>query len=123
MQKFDQRVRDAIAVVPEGQWREFAGFSGPRLDATVGWDKVVLIGDANHPLSGRQSRPKFFFFFKSNTFVLMRWLGAFGSGATFAMEDAWILARTLEHTQRSPSPIRDALAVFDAIRSPYYAKM
>ncbi|EFX02212.1 FAD-binding monooxygenase [Grosmannia clavigera kw1407] len=98
--KFDKRVRDAIGTVPEGQWREFAGFAGPRLDAIVGWDKVVLIGDASHPLSG-----------------------AFGSGATFAMEDAWILARALERTQQSPSQVRDALAIFDAIRSPYYARM
>lgn len=52
VQNFDQRVKDAIEVVPEGQWREFSGFSGPLLESVTGWDKVVLIGDASHPLSG-----------------------------------------------------------------------
>jgi salicylate hydroxylase len=42
-----------VKVVPEGAWREFAMFAGPRLDRIIGWDnKVALIGDASHPLSG-----------------------------------------------------------------------
>lgn len=45
-------MRDAIDAVPEGQWREFAGYSGPRLEKITGWDKVALIGDSSHPLSG-----------------------------------------------------------------------
>ncbi|KAF7552704.1 hypothetical protein G7Z17_g4113 [Cylindrodendrum hubeiense] len=98
--EFDQRVKDAIDVVPEGQWREFAGYAGPRLDKITGWDKVVLIGDASHPLSG-----------------------AFGSGATFAMEDGWILARALERSQLSSHSLPDALEIFEQIRSPYYARM
>lgn len=49
--------------------------------------------------------------------------GAFGSGATFAMEDGWILARALEFTRFASRPARDALEIFDQIRSPYYAKM
>ncbi|OKL61015.1 hypothetical protein UA08_03110 [Talaromyces atroroseus] len=98
--KFDQRVRDAVGVVPEGQWREFAGYAGPRLEHITGWDKVVLIGDASHPLQG-----------------------AFGSGATFAMEDGWILARALERTRSSASPLPRALKIFDEIRSPYYMRM
>lgn len=49
--------------------------------------------------------------------------GAFGSGATFAMEDGWILARALEFTQATSRPTRDALEIFEQIRSPYYAKM
>lgn len=36
----------------EGEWREFATFAGPRLDKITHWDKVALIGDASHPLSG-----------------------------------------------------------------------
>ncbi|KAJ5259631.1 hypothetical protein N7478_012612 [Penicillium angulare] len=79
--KFDKRVRDAVAVVPEGHWREFAGYAGPRLER------------------------------------------AFGSGATFAMEDGWILARALEEKRLSDSPIQGALDIFDRIRSPYYHKM
>ncbi|KAH7007717.1 FAD-binding monooxygenase [Ilyonectria destructans] len=98
--KFDQRVRDAIDAVPEGQWREFAGYSGPRLEKITGWDKVALIGDSSHPLSG-----------------------AFGSGATFAMEDGWILVRALERTQHSSRSILDTLEIFENIRSPYYERM
>lgn len=49
--------------------------------------------------------------------------GAFGSGATFAMEDGWILARALEHSQFASHPVEKALEVFNAIRSPYYARM
>ncbi|KAH7144317.1 hypothetical protein B0J13DRAFT_607686 [Dactylonectria estremocensis] len=98
--KFDQRVRDAVDVVPEGQWREFAGFAGPRLEKITAWNKVALIGDSSHPLSG-----------------------AFGSGATFAMEDGWILARALEQTQHSSQSISEALEIFEKIRSPYYTRM
>ncbi|OQD62555.1 hypothetical protein PENPOL_c012G08521 [Penicillium polonicum] len=100
VEKFDQRIRDAVSAVTEGEWREFATFAGPRLDKITHWDKVALIGDASHPLSG-----------------------AFGSGATFAMEDGWILARALEFTQFASRPARDALEIFEQIRAPYYAKM
>lgn len=50
-------------------------------------------------------------------------LGAFGSGATFAMEDGWILARALEYTQSRSLPVSEALEIFNTVRSPYYAKM
>jgi 2-polyprenyl-6-methoxyphenol hydroxylase-like FAD-dependent oxidoreductase len=60
---------------------------------------VVLIGDASHPLSG-----------------------AFGSGAAFALEDGWILARAIEYT-RSSGGLKEALDIFDRIRSPYYLNM
>ncbi|KAJ5969960.1 hypothetical protein N7501_006208 [Penicillium viridicatum] len=100
VEKFDRRIRDAVSAVTEGEWREFATFAGPRLDKITHWDKVALIGDASHPLSG-----------------------AFGSGATFAMEDGWILARALEFTRFASRPARDALEIFEQIRAPYYAKM
>ncbi|KAJ5457264.1 hypothetical protein N7530_012538 [Penicillium desertorum] len=100
VETFDQRIRDAISAVTEGEWREFATFAGPRLNKITDWNKVALIGDASHPLSG-----------------------AFGSGATFAMEDGWILARALELTRFASRPTRDALGIFEQIRSPYYAKM
>lgn len=45
-------MRDAISAVPEGYWREFAQFAGPSLEKIVGWGKIVLIGDASHPLNG-----------------------------------------------------------------------
>jgi salicylate hydroxylase len=61
---------------------------------------VVLIGDASHPLSG-----------------------AFGSGAAFALEDAWILARSIEYSRAVGADLSHALEIFDSIRSPYYARM
>ncbi|TVY71450.1 FAD-dependent monooxygenase tropB, partial [Lachnellula suecica] len=94
---YDPRVREALAKVPEGMWKEFSAFTGPRLEGLTAWDKVVLIGDASHPLTG-----------------------AFGSGAAFAMQDGWILAQAIAHTRHS---IPAALAIFDEIRSPYYRRM
>ncbi|KAJ9194491.1 hypothetical protein DTO164E3_4181 [Paecilomyces variotii] len=101
---YDKRVQETLAQVPRGEWKEFAAFAGPRLKTLTKWDKIVLIGDASHPLSG-----------------------AFGSGAAFALEDGWILARTLKHTnatlQPSQESLGEALSIFDAIRSPYYLRM
>ncbi|KAL6243788.1 hypothetical protein RBB50_009222 [Rhinocladiella similis] len=99
---YDTRIREFLAQVPEGQWKEFAAFAGPRLDKLTGWDKIVLLGDASHPLSG-----------------------AFGSGAAFAIEDGWILARTIEYaySRATSQPLTKALDMFDRIRSPYYLRM
>jgi salicylate hydroxylase len=84
--------------VPQGNWREFAAFAGPELSQLTAWDnKIVLVGDSSHALSG-----------------------AFGSGAGFAMEDGWILAQTLRHYKNDRSK---ALPLFDAIRLPYYSRM
>ena len=60
----------------------------------------MLLGDASHPLSG-----------------------AFGSGAAFALEDGWILARAIEYARATSAPLEKALDVFDHIRSPYYLRM
>jgi salicylate hydroxylase len=85
--------------------------AGPCLAEITAWDKVALIGDASHPLSG-----------------------AFGSGAAFAMEDGWILARALEREYSrngngslsmaaKATAIRNALRIFQVIRGPYYERM
>lgn len=60
-------------------------------------------------------------------------IGAFGSGAAFAMEDGWILAQSIEYVfsalaskQSSFSKqdgLQKVLNIFDTIRSPYYARM
>lgn len=52
-------------------------------------------------------------------------LGAFGSGAAFAIEDGWILARTIEYaySRATSQPLTKALDMFDRIRSPYYLRM
>lgn len=54
---------------------------------------------------------------------LRNFVGAFGSGAAFALEDGWILARAIEYTRAQSLPLRDALAIVDEIRSPYYERM
>lgn len=96
-------------------------FAGPRLDSIIGWDnKIALIGDASHPLSGKISASALNPLIDG---VSQLSLGAFGSGATFAMEDGWILARALEYTQSLSLPVGDALEIFNTIRSPYYARM
>ncbi|CEL03047.1 hypothetical protein ASPCAL04205 [Aspergillus calidoustus] len=106
--EYDPRIQAVLRAVPEGSWREFAMVAGPCLPEITAWDKVALIGDASHPLSG-----------------------AFGSGAAFAMEDGWILARALESEfPRSGNgdidkaqTVRNALRIFQRIRGPYYERM
>jgi salicylate hydroxylase len=49
---YDSRVRETLSRVPDGLWKEFSSFAGPRLEKVTAWDKVVLIGDASHPLTG-----------------------------------------------------------------------
>jgi salicylate hydroxylase len=87
-----------IKRVPQGGWREFAAFAGPEMPTLTAWEnKIVLVGDASHALSG-----------------------AFGSGAGFAMEDGWILAQCLLQYEND---VAKALQLFDRIRLPYYARM
>ena len=31
---------------------EFAVYSGPALKSLIGWNKLVLVGDASHPSAG-----------------------------------------------------------------------
>ncbi len=122
LQQYDKRVRDAITAVPEGAWKEFANYAGPGPERITGWDKVVLIGDASHPLHGMSSSAH-------STWVIILTAsfssGAFGSGATFGMEDGWVLAQALElvHSRGSEDLVRDALQIFEEIRLPYYQRM
>lgn len=63
----------------------------------------MLIGDASHPLSG-----------------------AFGSGAAFALEDGWVLAKAIELARKDGEEenlLKEAGEMFDEVRSPYYARM
>ncbi|OIW32853.1 FAD/NAD(P)-binding domain-containing protein [Coniochaeta ligniaria NRRL 30616] len=97
-QEYLPQIRQVLGMVTEGDWREFAAFSGPELSQLTAWDnKIVLVGDSSHALSG-----------------------AFGSGAGFAMEDGYTLARALEYFRND---VHRALPLFDAIRLPYYSRM
>ncbi|PSS00897.1 hypothetical protein BD289DRAFT_342122, partial [Coniella lustricola] len=92
------QIRTALSRIAPGAWREFAAFAGPELAQLTTWDnKVVLVGDSSHALSG-----------------------AFGSGAGFAMEDGWVLAQAL---RRYGNDTARALALFNRIRVPYYSRM
>ncbi|KAH6886904.1 hypothetical protein B0T10DRAFT_575278, partial [Thelonectria olida] len=82
---------------------EYSFFAGPRLDTVIQHGAVALIGDASHPLSG-----------------------AFGAGAGFALEDAHVLAQSLEwgwarsRTSSQKGNLDAALNLFDSVRSPHY---
>ena len=79
--EYDPRVRKALSRVPQGLWKEFSAFTGPRLEKLVAWNgKVVLIGDASHPLTGEPLSTFFTFCFwfrgleVRKSFMLMRFL-------------------------------------------------
>ncbi|OCF72395.1 salicylate hydroxylase [Kwoniella mangroviensis CBS 8886] len=90
-----ETVRQVIAAPDE--WLEFAMFGGPSLESVISNGHIALLGDASHPLSG-----------------------AFGSGAAFAFEDAYVLAQALSYTHQRQKPISQALVLYDAVRSPHY---
>lgn len=52
MQAFSPEIREAIDRVPEGTWKEFSAFSGPRLQRVIANGNTAIIGDASHPLLG-----------------------------------------------------------------------
>ncbi|ODN86831.1 salicylate hydroxylase [Cryptococcus wingfieldii CBS 7118] len=104
-----ETIRQVIAAPTE--WLEFAMFGGPRLESVISNGRIALLGDASHPLSG-----------------------AFGSGAAFAFEDAYVLAQSLSltHTHRhrtdrgegaSKAAVGEALELYDGVRSPHYKNL
>lgn len=46
--------------------------------------------------------------------------GAFGSGAAFAFEDAFVLAQAVRHSLTNQEDVAQALRVYDEIRAPHY---
>lgn len=53
-------MKEALSKVPKDSWKEFSAFAGPRLNELHAWNKLVLIGDASHPLTGKtvENRPE-----------------------------------------------------------------
>ncbi|RPD60746.1 salicylate hydroxylase, partial [Lentinus tigrinus ALCF2SS1-6] len=92
--------RAIVDAIPPETIKQFAFFGGPQLETVVKHGSIALLGDASHPLSG-----------------------AFGSGAAFALEDAWTLGRAISHALSHDLPLSQALRLFDETRSPYYAKL
>ncbi|WWC57515.1 uncharacterized protein I303_100047 [Kwoniella dejecticola CBS 10117] len=90
-----ETIKQVIAAPDE--WLEFAMFGGPRLESVISNGHIALLGDASHPLSG-----------------------AFGSGAAFAFEDAYVLAQALLYTRKKGETVSEAIKFYDEVRSPHY---
>ena len=99
---FCSPVREVLRLAAAAnETREFALFAGPRLPRVVANGNVALVGDAAHPQSGN-----------------------FGSGAGFALEDGYTLARALEWAWLTNGKgLGDALELFDSVRSSYYKRL
>ncbi|KAE8372491.1 FAD/NAD(P)-binding domain-containing protein [Aspergillus bertholletiae] len=83
-----------------GEVKKFPLFAGPRLSKVISHGSIALIGDASHPLSG-----------------------AFGAGAGFALEDAYVLAGAVQWAHDRDIPVSRALDLYDKVRSPHYKDM
>lgn len=90
-------VRQILRLAAEGEVQEFPLCSGQRLKRMISQGNIALVGDASHAL-----------------------LGNFGSGAGFALEDVYALAKSLNWGQMRQRPLPEALDLFDSIRSPHY---
>ncbi|CRG88311.1 UNC93-like protein C922,05c [Talaromyces islandicus] len=95
---FGPTVQAVINKVTDVQ--KFALFAGPRLDTVVARGAIALVGDASHPLSG-----------------------AFGNGAGFALEDSYALTRSVSWAQLRGHSLKDALDLYDRVRSPHYHEL
>ncbi|KAI2628461.1 hypothetical protein GGR54DRAFT_651302 [Hypoxylon sp. NC1633] len=92
-------MQQLLALVTRVQ--RFDSFAGERLASSIdGRGTVALVGDAAHPLSG-----------------------AFGAGAGFALEDAYVLGGALRWAHDEGRPHARGLELFDRVRSPHYAAL
>ncbi|KAH8432773.1 uncharacterized protein LDX57_010401 [Aspergillus melleus] len=96
--EFSPVVREVLSKVKDV--KKFALFAGPRLSSVIYGDGIALIGDASHPLSG-----------------------AFGAGVGFALEDVYVLTQAVKWAHERGHPVRDALEIYDRVRSPHYEAM
>ncbi|KAF2805842.1 salicylate hydroxylase [Mytilinidion resinicola] len=94
---FHKPVREVLKLAEKVQ--QYALFAGPRLPK-VHSGAIALIGDASHPLSG-----------------------AFGNGAGFALEDAYVVSQSLLWAHERNKAIPEALQLFDRVRSPHYERL
>lgn len=97
---FCQPIRRVLRLAAEGETQEFALFSGPRLDRVTSHGNIAFIGDASHAL-----------------------LGNFGSGAGFALEDVYTLAKAVGWGYVKGLPLVDALDFYNSVRSPHYRRL
>lgn len=97
---FCSPVQQVLQLAAEKETQEFALHCGPRLQSQVANGNIALIGDAAHPF-----------------------LGNFGAGAGFTLEDVYALAKVLEWAWRGERSLSEALGLFDSLRSPHYARL
>ncbi len=93
-------IRQILLLACKAKTQAFALFSGPRLKSIISQGNIAFVGDASHPL-----------------------LGNFGSGAGFALEDVYTLAKALDWAWSRQRPLVDALEMFDSVRSPRYERL
>ncbi|GAA6041613.1 hypothetical protein JCM8097_007768 [Rhodosporidiobolus ruineniae] len=98
--EYHETARAIIDAIPEERLNQYAFFGGPQLKTVIHGGNIALLGDASHPLSG-----------------------AYGSGAAFALEDAWTLAQSISYALSQSLPLSEALRLFDETRSPYYEQL
>ena len=105
------------------EWMEFAMFTGPRLGSVCHQGRMALVGDASHRES---SVPLDYLNQLSRSLVrllIAALSGAFGAGACFAFEDAYIISQAIARAYKDGRPLATALADFDAVRAPFYHRL
>ncbi|EMD93213.1 hypothetical protein COCC4DRAFT_22044 [Bipolaris maydis ATCC 48331] len=100
--EFEPAAKALLQCVPKGAWIKYASFAGPPLPSSVKGNKIVLFGDSANPMSG-----------------------AFGSGATFGLQDGWTFGKSLARLLETGAtdPVSKALMAFDSIRGPFYQEL
>ncbi|UZP40226.1 hypothetical protein NXS19_008042 [Fusarium pseudograminearum] len=97
---FCRPVRQILGLAAGGDTQEFALFSGNHLSHVISGNNIAMIGDASQAL-----------------------LGNFGSGAAFALEDAYTLARAIKWAWLGGKTLKAGLELFDYVRSPHYRRL
>ncbi|KIW10691.1 hypothetical protein PV08_11655 [Exophiala spinifera] len=96
--EFDQKVTDIITLPDSVE--QYALFAGPQLTTIVAHDSIALVGDASHRKSC-----------------------GVGAGAGFALEDVFVLSRSIAWAHDRHLGLGDALQLFDQVRSPHYRRL
>lgn len=97
---FCPQVKQILRLAADGNTQEFALLSGPRLKDMTYHNNIAFVGDAAHALCGN-----------------------FGAGAGFALEDVYTLARCLQWQHSRKRPLKEAMYMYDSIRSPHYQRL
>lgn len=119
--------------------KKFALFAGPRLLKVISGDGIALVGDASHRQlslrSWKDTEQLIYSLALSGAFgkkpisILIlppyptRDLIYQGAGAGFALEDVYVLTQAVKWAYERGYPMRDALDIYDRVRSQHYEAM